>query len=539
MRFSYIISIITFLLLASSDSLGRPAGIVPDAHLSLYYGWQQREKRDSAYLKAYQKYQTDLNGGTSNVLSSPAVPRETVWEIEELRGAFSNVFWTEKDYDSAFYIAFQLEEKLQEVSESHYPDKRKVYYELGEAYYLFLDFHKSIELLSRALAPAPLSFEDTANLDALNILGICYANIGQMVLSDEYFRAVLLSRDIVRRRPLYNAYAISHLGCNEMMKGNYDRALELSGAVWPVLRKETKDYGHLAGMCYCRGRSYLQKGDFRQASAWIDSLAFFASHDTYNPIKRIKQVCSLQSNYYSLLGDARLTKVYADSLMGIYEREEKENTSGYIVRAAQKYTDEKIEVQQAALDVDRIRIMVISLVALLSIAAAVVISSLYRTKNAAYKALAQKASEWAQYPDVPSVAVNADVTAVPPPVEPLGDEEKRVISLIECEMTDKCSYREQGLTIEELADRMGVHRNLLSRVINRHMGGNFSQYVNSLRIKEAVRLISGTSHSELRMVELSDKVGFLNYATFYRTFKQFTGLSPIEFQKQRAHMERN
>lgn len=92
-------------------------------------------------------------------------------------------------------------------------------------------------------------------------------------------------------------------------------------------------------------------------------------------------------------------------------------------------------------------------------------------------------------------------------------------------------YREAGLTAESLAEHLGIHRNQLSRAINKITGENFNHYINSLRIKDAVRLISVATHKDLYINELYERVGFTNRSTFYRIFKQFTGLSPIEFLK--------
>ena len=63
-------------------------------------------------------------------------------------------------------------------------------------------------------------------------------------------------------------------------------------------------------------------------------------------------------------------------------------------------------------------------------------------------------------------------------------------------------------------------------------GGNFNQYINSYRVKEAVRIISTTEHTKLYIDELYERVGFGNRVSFYRAFKQFTGLSPLEYWKR-------
>jgi AraC-like DNA-binding protein len=315
-----------------------------------------------------------------------------------------------------------------------------------------------------------------------------------------------------------------------MLTGQYDKALALSQTVWPILREQTDDYGHLAGMCYCRGRSYLAKGDFLQASVWIDSLVFFSRMDQYNPVKRIKQSYLLRADYYTALGDARQAKIYNDSLVAVYRHSEEQYTSHYIARASAQYNNEKITAQSERLRVNRRRLIVISLIALCGFAAAFAIFSLYRRTNAAYKVLAQKAREWAleNEPSLPQPPLLANRMEKKTPTK----EDKRIMALIKEEMSVHYAYREPGLTAELLAARLGVHRNALSQAINSMTGSNFNQYVNSLRIKEAIRLMEGKQHKDLHIDEIYEGAGFGNHTSFYRAFKQFTGLSPIEFLRK-------
>lgn len=158
-----------------------------------------------------------------------------------------------------------------------------------------------------------------------------------------------------------------------------------------------------------------------------------------------------------------------------------------------------------------------------------VIMTLYRKKHVAYKALVSKANEWVQEnettltPDSQETEKDENQSAT--------DEDKRIMVLVENEMILRHVYREAGLTAESLAEHLGIHRNQLSRAINKITGENFNHYINSLRIKDAVRLISVATHKDLYINELYERVGFTNRSTFYRIFKQFTGLSPIEFLK--------
>ena len=277
----HMILLLLFLLTVFSalgQSVGEKQSVVREKYpdIDLYYRWQEKEAQNETYRRTYEAWMTN---GEKDVLKTTPVQNSLISKIDSLSHAFSEKFELTQDYEKAFYIGLLLEEKLSQAKEIQHPTVRRAYYKLGEAYYLFLDFHKSISLLENALSHVPSDFDDQTNFEALNIIGICYANIGEMETSDEYFRATLLSNDIVLNRPIYNAYALSHLACNAMMMKQYNKALALSEIAWSFLRKETEDYGHLAGMCYCRGRSFLETVDFQQASLWIDSLAYFAPQD--------------------------------------------------------------------------------------------------------------------------------------------------------------------------------------------------------------------------------------------------------------------
>ena len=114
------------------------------------------------------------------------------------------------------------------------------------------------------------------------------------------------------------------------------------------------------------------------------------------------------------------------------------------------------------------------------------------------------------------------------------EEDLQIVSLADRQMTEHHIYRDPTISMDSLADMLGVRRNTLSRAINRVTGSNFNQYLNSYRVKEAVRIISTTDRTQLYLDELSERVGYNSRASFYRAFRQFTGLSPLEFQKKNS-----
>ena len=70
----------------------------------------------------------------------------------------------------------------------------------------------------------------------------------------------------------------------------------------------------------------------------------------------------------------------------------------------------------------------------------------------------------------------------------------------------------------------------VSIVLNVRYHLNYSQFVNRLRIEEAMALLADKRYAGLRMDEISDMVGFANRQSFYRAFQLSTGVTPRQYQ---------
>ena len=90
-------------------------------------------------------------------------------------------------------------------------------------------------------------------------------------------------------------------------------------------------------------------------------------------------------------------------------------------------------------------------------------------------------------------------------------------------------YRNDDLTLPDLANRLGVHPNHLSQVINENEGKNFYNYINSLRIKEFIELASRPENEKYTMISLAYDCGFSTKSTFNKHFKLNTGKAPTVF----------
>ncbi|WP_426452490.1 AraC family transcriptional regulator [Paenibacillus sp. S-38] len=89
-----------------------------------------------------------------------------------------------------------------------------------------------------------------------------------------------------------------------------------------------------------------------------------------------------------------------------------------------------------------------------------------------------------------------------------------------------CHYMEE-LTLNLVAERFYVSPYYLSRFFKEATGFTFVEYVNSVRIKEAKKLLE---HSSLKVNLIAAKVGFGSITHFGRVFKSVTGNAPLFYR---------
>lgn len=122
-------------------------------------------------------------------------------------------------------------------------------------------------------------------------------------------------------------------------------------------------------------------------------------------------------------------------------------------------------------------------------------------------------------------------------VLPEANEEgnKETIESLRKIMHDEKLYLEQELSLGEIANKLGVHAYLLTKLLNEQLGKNFFEFVNEYRVDEFKRLAVNPSNNHISILGLALDAGFNSKATFNRFFKNSTGLTPSEFRAGNKH----
>lgn len=88
-------------------------------------------------------------------------------------------------------------------------------------------------------------------------------------------------------------------------------------------------------------------------------------------------------------------------------------------------------------------------------------------------------------------------------------------------------YR-QGITLEEIADKMNMTPEHISSQFTKELGVNFSSYMKNFRMKKAKELLLGT---DLKLYEIARRIGYKDSKYFSRVFKETEGMLPAEYRK--------
>lgn len=136
---------------------------------------------------------------------------------------------------------------------------------------------------------------------------------------------------------------------------------------------------------------------------------------------------------------------------------------------------------------------------------------------------------------LPEPAKPAPVASAPDAVPQAQAEEAVDVGLIaslEALMAGERFYRQDGLTIGSLAQRLKVPEYKLRRAINQGLGyRNFNAFLNRYRIDEVKAALADPAQAPVPVLTLAMDAGFQSLGPFNRAFKAETGLTPTEFRR--------
>ena len=91
-------------------------------------------------------------------------------------------------------------------------------------------------------------------------------------------------------------------------------------------------------------------------------------------------------------------------------------------------------------------------------------------------------------------------------------------------------YNDKNYSAKNLAEDLNTNTRYVSAVVNTRFHQNFTSFVNSYRINDAMTLLTDKRYISLNMGDIADMVGFANRQSFYAAFYKFQGTTPRDYK---------
>ncbi|MEQ9266004.1 MAG: GAF domain-containing protein [Balneolaceae bacterium] len=111
------------------------------------------------------------------------------------------------------------------------------------------------------------------------------------------------------------------------------------------------------------------------------------------------------------------------------------------------------------------------------------------------------------------------------PITTENEYYKKLITLFE---EDKI-YLNPNLSLDCIAEKLGISSGYLSRLINDTTNKSFSQFTNEFRVRESQKNLVSKDYAHYNILSIGLESGFNSKASFNRNFKEITGLPPQEY----------
>ena len=108
---------------------------------------------------------------------------------------------------------------------------------------------------------------------------------------------------------------------------------------------------------------------------------------------------------------------------------------------------------------------------------------------------------------------------------------QQAIAALKHSMEVDALYLNSALNLDMVAQHTALPPKTISAVLNQHVSKSFNEFVNEYRVNAFIRKMQQPGMDNLTIAGIAFECGFNSQATFQRTFKQVTGMSPTEYRK--------
>ncbi len=89
------------------------------------------------------------------------------------------------------------------------------------------------------------------------------------------------------------------------------------------------------------------------------------------------------------------------------------------------------------------------------------------------------------------------------------------------------SHIKERITIEDLADELGVSASYLSRLFKKETGDSVSAYIRRQKMEKAKNLLR---YSDYSIIEIANRLSFSSQSHFIQQFRELEGITPKKYR---------
>ncbi len=98
-------------------------------------------------------------------------------------------------------------------------------------------------------------------------------------------------------------------------------------------------------------------------------------------------------------------------------------------------------------------------------------------------------------------------------------------------MTEEKVFKNNKLTVNDVANQLNIPRQHLSEILNVHMKTGFQDLLNQYRVEEFIRCLKNKTYNNYTLLGIANEVGFSSKSSFNTTFKKLKGMTPSQYKK--------
>lgn len=340
-------------------------------HISLYKVFVFSRR----FYKSTDKDQVEK---TFNTLLETAIKKKFITVELDIRDVIANFYWDRlKNYELALQEYNTLGRMVERVTETGYPDKKKIYFHIGYAFFYFKDYVKAIDMFKKAIATTPwYEFQEYDYRHSLENLGTTYQELNRLDSADYYFQ--VLQRYVTGNNDsVWIGINNGNIGKNEYLRGNYDKAIPL--LQFCVNRGiKGNDAGVAAGAQMVLADIYFKQNNIQAAiAATLKAKELVQASGSYG---HYRHLYPLLAKMYSVQGQAVMAANYIDSGFVIADSLNRMYSGILMARALQK--DAIGEQKTRLMDAENSKkLMNIKMYAALSIALIILFVTIFIYRN--------------------------------------------------------------------------------------------------------------------------------------------------------------